>query len=73
MDWNKILDKFYREKAKIVLKDKRRTNKAVYEVTAAYLTERILNGETVFRTELDKAQRLMEEDKKFIKFLDNLK
>jgi hypothetical protein len=73
MNWNTIRDKFYRFKVKQVLLDKRRTNQAVYEITAGFLTERVLNGDVQFREELSKMQRLQEEDKKFIKFLTNLK
>lgn len=73
MNWNTIRDKFYRFKVKQVLLDKRRTNQAVYEITAGFLTERIIDGDVQFREELSKMQRLLEEDKKFIKFLTNLK
>lgn len=73
MNWNKIRDKFYRLKVKFILKDRRRTNRAIYEITGAFLTERIISGETQFRPELEKMQKLVEEDNKFIKFLDNLK
>lgn len=73
MNWNTIRDKFYKLKVKWILKDRRRTNKAIYEITSGFLTDRIINGDTYFRPELEKTQKLIEEDKKFIKFLDNLK
>lgn len=73
MNWNTIRNKLYKLKVKILLKDRRLTNRAIYEITSAFLTERILSGEGQFRPELEKMQKLVEEDNKFIKFLDNLK
>jgi hypothetical protein len=73
MNWKKIRDKLYRFKVLTILKDRRRTNQAIYEITAGFLTERIIGGESNFRSELIKMQQLIEEDKKFIKYLDNIK